>query len=112
MSYEFQYLFSLAKILDYGVKEYNNRTKVNTFRLPNLSFELDLNEIPILNTKKVYWKSVLKELEWIFQKQSNNVNELGCNIWNQWADENGSIGKSYGYQVNKKTLKYKYTINI
>ncbi|MDE5943840.1 MAG: thymidylate synthase, partial [Clostridia bacterium] len=45
------------------------------------------------------------ELLWIWQKKSNNVHDLNSKIWNQWADENGSIGKAYGYQLG---IKHKY----
>ena len=39
---------------------------------------------------------------WIWQKKSNNVNDLNSHIWDAWADENGSIGKAYGYQLGVK----------
>lgn len=59
-------------------------------------------EFPIITFKKQYWKSAIKEVFWIHQKYSNNINELGLKIWDQWADENGSIKKAYGYQTGKK----------
>lgn len=62
-------------------------------------------EFPILTLRRTYWKSALDELLWIWQKKSNNVNELGSHIWDQWADEDGSIGKAYGYQLG---IKHKY----
>ena len=62
-------------------------------------------EFPILTLRRTYWKSALDELLWIWQKKSNNVNELNSHIWDQWADENGSIGKAYGYQLG---IKHKY----
>ena len=52
------------------------------------------------NTNTV--KKAIDELLWIWQKKSNNVNDLNSHIWDQWADENGSIGKAYGYQMQKK----------
>ena len=52
------------------------------------------------NTNTV--KKAIDELLWIWQKKSNNVNDLNSHIWDQWADENGSIGKAYGYQLQKK----------
>lgn len=60
-------------------------------------------EFPILtirNCKGAFKKSV-DEIEWIYFKQSNNVNDLGSKIWDAWADKNGYIGKAYGYQINK-----------
>lgn len=62
-------------------------------------------EFPIMTLRRTYWKSALDELLWIWQKKSNNINELKSHIWDQWADENGSIGKAYGYQLG---VKHKY----
>lgn len=62
-------------------------------------------EFPIMTLRRTYWKSALDELLWIWQKKSNNVGELKTHIWDQWADENGSIGKAYGYQMG---IKHKY----
>lgn len=62
-------------------------------------------EFPIMTLRRTYWKSALDELFWIWQKKSNNVNELKSHIWDQWADEDGSIGKAYGYQLG---IKHKY----
>ena len=62
-------------------------------------------EFPILTLRRTYWKSALDELLWIWQKKSNNVKDLKSHIWDQWADENGSIGKAYGYQLG---IKHKY----
>ncbi len=56
-------------------------------------------EFPIMTLRRTYWKSALDELFWIWQKKSNNVNDLKSHIWDQWADDNGSIGKAYGYQL-------------
>ena len=58
-------------------------------------------EFPILTIRKTFFKSAVDELLWIWQKKSNNVNDLSSHIWDQWADENGSIGKAYGYQPQK-----------
>ncbi len=59
-------------------------------------------EFPILTLRRTYWKSAVDELLWIWQKKSNNVRDLGSHIWDAWADENGSIGKAYGYQLGVK----------
>lgn len=61
-------------------------------------------EFPILTLRRTYWKSAIDELLWIWQKKSNNINELGSHVWNQWADESGSIGKAYGYQLGIKHI--------
>lgn len=62
-------------------------------------------EFPILTIRRTYYKSCIDELLWIWQKKSNNIRDLKSKIWNQWADENGSIGKAYGYQLG---IKHKY----
>ena len=59
-------------------------------------------EFPILTLRRTYWKSAVDELLWIWQKKSNNVRELRTRVWDAWADENGSIGKAYGYQLGVK----------
>ena len=59
-------------------------------------------EFPILTIRRTYWKTALKELLWIWQKKSNNIHDLNAKIWDQWADETGSIGKAYGYQLGVK----------
>lgn len=62
-------------------------------------------EFPALTLRPTAIKSATDELLWIWQKKSNNINELNSHIWDAWADENGSIGKSYGYQLS---VKHKY----
>ena len=62
-------------------------------------------EFPLMTLRRTYWKTCVDELLWIWQKKSNNIRDLGSHIWDQWADENGSIGKAYGYQLG---VKYTY----
>ena len=62
-------------------------------------------EFPIITLRRTAFRSCIDELLWIWQKKSNNVHELGSHIWDSWADENGSIGKAYGYQLG---VKHKY----
>ncbi len=62
-------------------------------------------EFPALTLRKTGFKSCVDEMLWIWQKKSNNINELGSHIWDSWADESGSIGKAYGYQMS---VKHKY----
>ena len=59
-------------------------------------------EIPILTLRRTPVKSSLDELLWIWQRKSNNVHDFGAKIWDAWADDTGSIGKAYGYQMAKK----------
>ena len=59
-------------------------------------------EFPILTLRRTYYRSAIDELLWIWQKKSNNVHDLNSHVWDAWADENGSIGKAYGYQLSVK----------
>ena len=59
-------------------------------------------EFPALTLRKTAFKSAVDEILWIWQKKSNNVHELKSHIWDSWADEDGSIGKAYGYQLGVK----------
>ena len=62
-------------------------------------------EFPILTIRRTFFKTCIDELLWIWQKKSNNIHDLNGHIWDQWADETGSIGKAYGYQLG---LKHQY----
>ena len=62
-------------------------------------------ELPILTIRRTAFKSCLDELLWIWQKKSNNIHDLKSHIWDSWADETGSIGKAYGYQLG---IKHQY----
>jgi len=59
-------------------------------------------EFPALTLRKTAIKTSIDEILWIWQKKSNNVNDLNSHIWDSWADETGSIGKAYGYQLGVK----------
>lgn len=63
-------------------------------------------EFPALTLRPTAIKLAFDELLWIWQKKSNNVNDLNSHIWDSWADKSGSIGKAYGYQLGKK---YKFS---
>lgn len=62
-------------------------------------------EFPITTLRYTNWKNAIDELLWIWQKKSNNIHDLNSHIWDEWADETGSIGKAYGYQLG---IKHKY----
>ena len=62
-------------------------------------------EFPILTIRRTYIKSAMDELLWIWQKKSNDIHQLKSHVWDSWADENGTIGKAYGYQLG---VKHKY----
>ncbi len=61
-------------------------------------------EFPILTMRRTAFKSCVDEILWIWQKKSNNIRDLHSHIWDSWADESGSIGKAYGYQLAKKSV--------
>ena len=62
-------------------------------------------EFPIMTLRRVYYRSAIDEILWIYQKKSNRVADLSSHIWDAWADESGSIGKAYGYQLS---IKHQY----
>lgn len=59
-------------------------------------------EFPAQTIRKTFIRSAVDEILWIWQKKSNNIADLGSHVWDSWADENGSIGKAYGYQLGVK----------
>ena len=59
-------------------------------------------EFPIMTLRRTAIKSAVDEIQWIWQKKSNNIHDLHSHIWDEWADEDGSIGKAYGYQMSVK----------
>lgn len=74
-----------------------------------VSFTVDLQrEFPVLRSKHVAVKSAIREILWIMRKQSNNIKDLIPHIWDKWADEDGCIGKSYGYQIAKPVYHNKW----
>lgn len=92
---------------DYDVRpKWLDGTPAHTVKKFGIVNTYDLSkEFPILTLRKTYFKSAIDELLWIWQKKSNNTKDLNSRIWNSWADENGSIGKAYGYQLG---VKHKY----
>ena len=73
---------------------------IKTFGVVN---RYDLSEeFPALTLRPTAIKSAMDEILWIWQRKSNNIHDLKPHIWDEWADENGSIGKAYGYQMGKK----------
>ena len=100
-NYEHQYISALRRIYESGFSDgVNERTDLATKRIPGVVFQVDVEkEFPILKSKFVAAKTAQREIEWIWKKQSNNINDLNAHIWDEWADEDGSIGKAYGYQM-------------
>ena len=102
-NYERQYMEALTRIYNEGYSDgTNERTGIKTKRLPCIVITVDVEqEFPILKSKFVAAKTAQREIEWIWKLQSNNINDLKAKIWDEWADEDGSIGRAYGYQMAK-----------
>ena len=82
---------------------WDDGTPAHTVKKFGIVNRYDLSEeFPILTLRRTFWKSAVDELLWIWQAKSNNVNELRTRVWDAWADETGSIGKAYGYQLGVK----------
>ena len=73
---------------------------IKTFGVVN-RYDLQ-EEFPALTLRRTAIKSAMDEVLWIWQRKSNNINDLKPHIWDEWADPDGSIGKAYGYQMGKK----------
>ena len=78
-------------------------TPAHTIKKFGMVNRYDLSrEFPMMTLRRTAWKSAADEIFWIWQKKSNNIHDLNSHIWDSWADENGSIGKAYGYQLGVK----------
>ena len=112
MSYADQVFIQTCKdILSKGVWDTDREVRprwedgspAHTIKLFGVVNRYDLREeFPMLTVRKQYLKSAVDELLWIWQKKSNNIHDLHSHVWDSWADENGSIGKAYGYQLGVK----------
>jgi len=105
------FIQTCRSILDEGVWDTNlsvrphweDGTPAHTVKRFGVVNRYDLRrEFPVMTLRRTYFKSCVDELLWIWQKKSNRVSELGSHIWDAWADENGTIGKAYGYQLGVK----------
>lgn len=108
------FINTCREIIDHGVwdTQYDVRprwadgTPAYTIKKFGIVNRYDLSkEFPIITLRKTYFKSAIDEILWIWQKKSNNVHDLNSRIWDSWADETGSIGKAYGYQLG---IKHQY----
>ena len=105
------FIDNCSQILDGGVWDrdlpvrprWEDGTPAHTVKRFGLVNRYDLRqEFPILTLRRTPFLSSVDELLWIWQKKSSNVRELSSRIWDAWADESGSIGKAYGYQLGVK----------
>ncbi len=82
---------------------WNDGAMAHTIKQFGVVNRYDLSkEFPIMTLRPTAFKSAIDEILWIWQKKSNNTNDLNSKIWDAWADEDGSIGKAYGYQLGVK----------
>ena len=102
---------TIANILENGVSDegmevrprWPDGTPAHTVAVFGVTNRYDLSkEFPIMTLRRTFWKSAWHEISWIWQQKSNNIHNLKSNVWDEWADESGSIGKAYGYQMGKK----------
>ena len=102
------------EILDHGYSsqgqtvraKWEDGTPAHTIKQFGIVNRYDLQEeFPALTLRPTAIKSAVDEMLWIWQKKSNNIKDLSSHIWDEWADENGSIGKAYDYQLG---VKYKF----
>ena len=103
-----QYLDILNRILTEGTEK-SDRTGTGTISIFGTQSRYNLDDgFPLLTTKKLHLKSIIYELLWFLKGDTNvkYLQEHGVRIWNEWADENGSIGTAYGYVVGEK-FKFK-----
>lgn len=112
MSYADKVFIDMCKdILENGVStegekvrpHWEDGTPAYTIKKFGVVNRYDLSkEFPLVTLRKTALKSATDELLWIWQKKSNNIHDLHSHIWDAWADENGLIGKAYGYQLGVK----------
>ncbi len=104
---------NLQNILDNGVSDIGQNvrphwadgTPAHTIKIFGMTNRYDLSkEFPIITLRRTAFKSAIDEMLWIWQKKSNNIKDLKSHIWDSWADETGSIGKAYGYQLAQKSI--------
>ncbi len=105
------YMENCRKILTQGVWDTDCQVRprwadgspAHTVKAFGIVNRYDLREeFPIMTLRRTFYRSCVDELLWIWQKKSNNVKDLSSHIWDSWADETGSIGKAYGYQLGVK----------
>lgn len=107
-----QFVSMCKNILDHGTTtegekvrpHWEDGTPAYTIKNFGVTARYDLREeFPALTLRRTALKSAMDEVLWIYQRKSSNVNDLNSHIWDEWADETGSIGNAYGYQIAQVT---------
>ena len=105
------YIDTVKDILQNGFRDddlevrprWEDGTPAHTIKKFGVVNRYDLKkEFPVMTLRRTYYKSAIDELLWIWQKKSNRLSELGSHVWDEWAMEDGTIGKAYGYQLGVK----------
>ena len=105
------YIETVKDILQNGIRDddldvrprWDDGTPAHTIKKFGVVNRYDLKkEFPVMTLRRTYYKSCIDELLWIWQKKSNKISELGSHVWDEWAMEDGTIGKAYGYQLGVK----------
>jgi len=105
------YIETVTDILQNGIRDddldvrprWDDGTPAHTIKKFGVVNRYNLKEeFPVMTLRRTYYKSCIDELLWIWQKKSNRVSELGSHVWDQWMQEDGTIGKAYGYQLGVK----------
>ena len=100
----------INEILNHGTDDYeeivrpkwSDGTPAHTLSIVGIQNKYDLSkEFPAFNLRPTAFKKAVDEIFWVWQRLSNNVKDLNSKVWNQWADEKGSIGLAYGYQLGQ-----------
>lgn len=113
-----KYIYLAKKIIEDGFDEEDRKddvrpvwedgSKAFTKYLPQEVTSYEIGEVPITSLRKIAWKSAIKEIMWIYGDKSNDVNLLkekyGVKYWSSWQNEAGTLGKAYGYQINKEFI--------
>lgn len=112
MSYADQIFIKMCQdIIENGVStegekvrpKWEDGTSAYTIKRFGVVNRYDLSkEFPAITLRRTALKSAMDEVLWIWQKKSNNIHDLNSHVWDEWADEDGSIGKAYGYQMGVK----------
>ena len=106
-----RFIETCRTILDNGTDDFSQEvrphwpdgTPAHTYNAFGVINRYNLQEeFPAVTLRKTPLKSAMDEILWIYQKKSNNVHDLNSHVWDQWADEDGSIGKAYGYQAGRQ----------
>ena len=109
-----QFIKMCREIIDEGFSsegqkiraKWDDGTPAHTIKRFGVVNRYDLSkEFPILTLRRTNMEKAIDEILWIWQKKSNNIHDLNSKIWDSWADDDGSIGKAYGYQLS---VKHKY----